>query len=51
MQMIGGYAAFLYQIGMLDEPEAQYFKNQTDIIQKLIAQKQYTQAFKVCFSE
>ena len=45
--MIGGYADFLYQIGMLDELESQYFKNQTDIIKKLIDQKQYVQAFKV----
>ncbi len=45
--MVGGYADYLYQLGMLDEPEAKYFKSQTDLVQKYVAEKKYLEAYAV----
>lgn len=47
-QMLGGYADFLYQTGMVDELQRQYVKQQTDAGVKLIQQEKWIEAFEVC---
>ncbi|TSK34735.1 putative serine carboxypeptidase CPVL [Bagarius yarrelli] len=45
--MLGGYADFLYQTGMVDELQRQYVKQQTDAGVKLIQQEKWVEAFEV----
>ncbi|XP_036438855.1 probable serine carboxypeptidase CPVL [Colossoma macropomum] len=45
--MMGGYADFLYQTGMVDELQRQYVKMQTDAGIKLIQQQRWIEAFEV----
>ncbi|XP_066539916.1 probable serine carboxypeptidase CPVL [Hoplias malabaricus] len=45
--MMGGYADFLYQTGMVDELQRQYVKLQTDVGIKLIQQQRWIEAFEV----
>ncbi|XP_023588129.1 probable serine carboxypeptidase CPVL [Trichechus manatus latirostris] len=45
--IIGGYAAFLYQIGLLDEGQQKYFQNQCDECLKHIKQGNWTKAFEI----
>jgi len=44
--MLPCYADFLFHIGMLDENEREYFRNQTNIAVKLIQQKKFKAAFQ-----
>lgn len=46
-QMLGGYADFMYQTGMVDELQRQYVKQQTDTGVKLIQQEKWVEAFEV----
>lgn len=46
-QMLGGYADFLYQTGMVDELQRQYVKQQTDACVQLIQQEKWIEAFEV----
>lgn len=48
LQMLGGYADFLYQTGMVDELQRQYVKEQTDAGVKFIQQEKWIEAFEVC---
>lgn len=45
--MLGGYADFLYQTGMVDELQRQYVKQQMDACVKLIQQEKWIEAFEV----
>nr|XP_025728871.1 probable serine carboxypeptidase CPVL isoform X7 [Callorhinus ursinus] len=45
--IIGGYATFLYQIGLLDEKQRKYFQKQCDDCVKYIREKRWLQAFEV----
>ena len=45
--MLGAYADFLFQTGLLDENQSAYFAAQTAHAQKLIQNKQFADAFKV----
>ncbi|KAG7469698.1 hypothetical protein MATL_G00131650 [Megalops atlanticus] len=45
--MLGGYADFLYQTGMVDELQKQYVQLQTDGAIQLIQQKKWVEAFEV----
>ncbi|KAB5586952.1 hypothetical protein PHYPO_G00007410 [Pangasianodon hypophthalmus] len=45
--MMGGYADFMYQAGMLDELQREYVKQQTDACVKLIQQEKWMEAFEV----
>ncbi|XP_049336575.1 probable serine carboxypeptidase CPVL [Astyanax mexicanus] len=45
--MLGGYADFLYQTGMIDELQMQYVKLQTDSGVRLIQQQRWIEAFEV----
>ncbi|KAI4885755.1 hypothetical protein NFI96_011050 [Prochilodus magdalenae] len=45
--MMGGYADFLYQTGMVDEQQRQYVKLQTDAGVRLIQQQRWIEAFEV----
>lgn len=45
--MLGGYADFMYQTGMVDELQSQYVKQQTDTGVKLIQQEKWVEAFEV----
>ncbi|KAG9345146.1 hypothetical protein JZ751_009689 [Albula glossodonta] len=45
--MLGGYAEFLYQTGMVDELQKQYVKQQTDTGVQLIQQQKWVEAFEV----
>ncbi|XP_058383579.1 probable serine carboxypeptidase CPVL [Diceros bicornis minor] len=45
--IIGGYAAFLYQIGLLDEKQRKYFQKQCDECVKFIKKEKWFQAFEV----
>lgn len=45
--MLGGYAEFMYQTGMIDELQKQYVVEQTDFGVKLIQQEKWLEAFKV----
>ncbi|KAG7246839.1 hypothetical protein CRUP_007936, partial [Coryphaenoides rupestris] len=44
--MLGGYAEFLYQTGLVDELQKQYVVEQTDIGTLLIQQQKWVEAFK-----
>lgn len=46
-QMLGGYADFLYQTGLVDELQRQHVKMQTDAGVKLIQEQQWVEAFQV----
>lgn len=46
--MMGGYADFLYQTGLVDELQREYVKLQTDAGVKLIQQQRWIEAFQVC---
>lgn len=45
--MLGGYADFLYQTGLVDELQREYVKMQTDLGVKLIQEKKWVEAFEV----
>ncbi|XP_044102235.1 probable serine carboxypeptidase CPVL isoform X4 [Neovison vison] len=45
--IIGGYATFLYHIGLLDEKQRKYFQKQCDECVKYIKEKRWLQAFEV----
>uniref|UniRef100_A0A8C5SM58 Carboxypeptidase vitellogenic like n=1 Tax=Laticauda laticaudata TaxID=8630 RepID=A0A8C5SM58_LATLA len=45
--MLGGYAEFLYQIGLVDEKQRIYVQNQTNLGQQYIQQKKWKEAFEV----
>ena len=45
--MIHSYAEFMFQTGLLDEIQRDYFKNATDVVGALIAQKKWIEADKV----
>ncbi|XP_029781649.1 probable serine carboxypeptidase CPVL [Suricata suricatta] len=45
--IIGGYATFLYQIGLLDEKQRKYFQKQCDACVKYIREERWFQAFEV----
>ncbi|KAM3873372.1 putative serine carboxypeptidase CPVL [Diretmus argenteus] len=45
--MLGGYAEFLYQTGMIDELQREYVVQQTDIGVQLIQQQKWVEAFLV----
>ncbi len=45
--MLGGYGEFMYQTGMIDEPQRQYVNQQTDLGVKLIQQQKWVEAFQV----
>lgn len=45
--MLGGYADFLYQTGLMDELQKQYVKLQTDSGVRLIQQQRWIEAFEV----
>ena len=47
--MMPKYADFMYNLGLLDESESAYFKDQTMKAAEFIKQKQYFEAFKVGF--
>ncbi|XP_041041021.1 probable serine carboxypeptidase CPVL isoform X2 [Carcharodon carcharias] len=46
-EMLGGYAEFMYQIGIIDEKQKQYVQQQTDIGVRYIQQKKWVEAFEV----
>lgn len=46
-QIIGGYATFLYQIGLLDEKQRKYFQKECDDCVRCIKEKRWLQAFEV----
>ncbi|XP_069770185.1 probable serine carboxypeptidase CPVL [Narcine bancroftii] len=45
--MLGGYAEFMYQIGIIDEKQKQYVQQQTDMGVRYIQQKKWIEAFDV----
>lgn len=45
--MLGGYADFMYQTGLMDELQMQYVKLQTDAGVRLIQQQRWIEAFEV----
>ncbi|XP_062984822.1 probable serine carboxypeptidase CPVL [Elgaria multicarinata webbii] len=45
--MLGGYAEFLYQIGLVDEKQRDYVQNQSDLGVIYIREKKWRQAFEV----
>lgn len=45
--MLGGYAEFFYQTGMMDENQKQYVQEQTDLGVMYIQQKKWIKAFEV----
>lgn len=45
--MVGGYAPFLYQIGLVDEKQRAYVQQQTDLSTIYIQQKKWRKAFEV----
>ncbi|XP_032903296.1 probable serine carboxypeptidase CPVL [Amblyraja radiata] len=45
--MLGGYAEFMYQIGIIDEKQKQYVQQQTDKGVHYIQQKKWVEAFDV----
>uniref|UniRef100_A0A8C1A8R8 Probable serine carboxypeptidase CPVL n=2 Tax=Cyprinus carpio TaxID=7962 RepID=A0A8C1A8R8_CYPCA len=45
--MLGGYADFLYQTGLVDELQRQYVQQQTDAVVKLIQEQRWVEAFEV----
>lgn len=47
LQIITGYAEFLYQIGLLDERQKKYFQKHCDECVKYIKEKKWFAAFEV----
>ncbi len=45
--MLGGYADFLYQTGLVDELQRQHVQMQTDAGVKLIQEQRWVEAFQV----
>ncbi|XP_048195569.1 probable serine carboxypeptidase CPVL isoform X2 [Perognathus longimembris pacificus] len=45
--IIGGYAEFLYQIGLLDEEQKKYFQQQCDECIKYIKEQNWQKAFEI----
>ncbi|XP_006896197.1 PREDICTED: probable serine carboxypeptidase CPVL [Elephantulus edwardii] len=45
--IIGGYATFLYQVGLLDEEQEKYFQSQCDECIKHIKAGNWTEAFEI----
>ena len=45
--MLGGYADFLYQTGMVDELQREYVIQQTDNGVQFIQQQKWVEAFEV----
>ncbi|XP_014392486.1 PREDICTED: probable serine carboxypeptidase CPVL [Myotis brandtii] len=45
--IIGGYASFLYQIGLLDERQRKYFQKLSETCVKYIKEEKWFQAFEV----
>ncbi|EPY80614.1 serine carboxypeptidase CPVL [Camelus ferus] len=45
--VIGGYAAFLFQIGLLDEKQRKYFQEQCDECAKYIREEKWSAAFEL----
>uniref|UniRef100_A0A8D0G6Y4 Probable serine carboxypeptidase CPVL n=1 Tax=Sphenodon punctatus TaxID=8508 RepID=A0A8D0G6Y4_SPHPU len=45
--MLGGYAQFLYQIGLVDEKQREYVQQQTDLGAIYIQQKKWMEAFEI----
>uniref|UniRef100_A0A8C0IWS7 Carboxypeptidase n=1 Tax=Chelonoidis abingdonii TaxID=106734 RepID=A0A8C0IWS7_CHEAB len=45
--MLGGYAQFLYQIGLVDEKQREYVQQQTDLGVIYIQQKKWMKAFEI----
>jgi len=45
--MIQAYADFMYQTGLVDEQQRDYFANKTRQAQDLISQKKWTEAAEV----
>uniref|UniRef100_H0VNN3 Probable serine carboxypeptidase CPVL n=2 Tax=Cavia porcellus TaxID=10141 RepID=H0VNN3_CAVPO len=45
--IVGGYAAFLYEIGLLDERQKKYFQKQSDECIKHIKEQNWLKAFEV----
>ncbi|KYO26857.1 putative serine carboxypeptidase CPVL isoform A [Alligator mississippiensis] len=45
--MLGGYAQFLYQIGLVDEKQRDYVQQQADLGVIYIQQKKWTEAFEI----
>lgn len=46
-QIIGGYASFLFHIGLLDERQRKYFQKQSKKCMKYIKEEKWLQAFEV----
>lgn len=46
-QIIKGYAAFLYQVGLLDEKQRKYFQKQCNECVKYIKEEKWFPAFEV----
>ncbi|XP_030636847.1 putative serine carboxypeptidase CPVL [Chanos chanos] len=46
-KMLGGYADFLYQTGLVDELQRQYVEQQTDAGVKLIQEERWLEAFEL----
>lgn len=46
-QIIGGYASFLYQIGLLDERQRKYFQKLSEKCVRYIKEEEWFQAFEV----
>ncbi|XP_020934238.1 probable serine carboxypeptidase CPVL isoform X4 [Sus scrofa] len=45
--VIGGYAPFLFHIGLLDEKQRKYFQKQCDVCVKYIQEEKWSQAFEL----
>lgn len=43
------YGDFLYHVGLIDEIDLQYFRQQSELAVSLINQQQWLKAFEVCF--
>ena len=41
------YGDFLYQVGLIDEKDRDYFKSQGDLVVNLIKEKKWHKAFEV----
>ncbi|XP_062925601.1 probable serine carboxypeptidase CPVL isoform X2 [Mobula hypostoma] len=46
-EMLGGYAEFMYQIGIVDRSQKRYIQQQTDIAMRYIQKKKWVEAFDV----
>lgn len=47
LQIVGGYAAFLYEIGLLDEKQKKYVQKKCDECIKHIKEQNWLKAFEV----